>query len=228
MTTDPERGRGEGRGAGAESWLRLSEGLVGGVHHALNNRMAALRAVGQVVETDLPANHPLAGALEAELDRLEETASLLSLLRGGEDSFLPIQVEDVLRQAARLFGMHHALRDRELEVESSPGLLPVLGSPERLLRGILLMIAATARDGARRIALRADGDERVVRITVSPLEADAPQDDPDLQGIGFPAIEQVLERAGATGSVEGGEMRATILTLPEARRMEKEGTTNVE
>ena len=32
------------------NWLRLSEGLIGGIHHALNNRMGALSGAAQVLE----------------------------------------------------------------------------------------------------------------------------------------------------------------------------------
>lgn len=201
---------------GAEGWLRLSEGLVAGVHHALNNRMAALRAVGQVLETDLPANHPLAGALTTELVRLEQTAGVLALLTADEPDEVPFQISDVIRDAARLFELHHSLRDLRLETSFADGLLPVLGQPWRVLRAILLLIAVAARDGARGIRLRADGDERVVRVR---LEGEAGEDyAAETLSIGDAEVDAAVRGAGGSFTREGRGLEMTLLTLPEARR----------
>src|SRR5690606_34296493 len=95
---------------------RATDALIAGLHHAVNNRMAALGAVGQVLETDLAAEHPLAGAIAEELQRLESTAGLLRLLVQG-DGPEPVQLELVVRDAAQLLQMHHELRDLSLDVE---------------------------------------------------------------------------------------------------------------
>lgn len=219
-----EDGQGlERSGGGAESWLRLSEGLVAGVHHALNNRMAALRGVGQVMEADLPPNHPLAGALVTELQRLEETASLLALLGLREEGLVPFQVESVVGEATKLFEMHHALRDRRLVTQVSDGLFPVLANPGDLLRGILLMLASTAGEMAGEIRLSATGDERTIRITVTTSDQHGSEalDDPELQPLPLAAIQRIVEKAGATVSRDGGAgggIALTLLTLPEARK----------
>lgn len=212
-------------GGGAASWVGLSEGLISGVHHALNNRMAALRAVGQVVEADLPPDHPLAGALATELQRLEETVGLLSLLGEDDRGPEPVQVADVVADAVRLFEMHHSLRDLPLYTEIDPGLLPVLTRPPALLRGLLLLLALGARAKPRDLRLTAEGDERVVRITVVPGEPrDQEENDGEPRAISVADLEKVFEEAGGTLSAEtdGGERRlqATVLTLPEARRRE--------
>lgn len=194
----------------------MSEGLIAGVHHALNNRMAALRAVGQVLETDLPANHPLAGALTTELQRLEQTAGVMALLTPDEPDQVPFQISDVVRDAASLCELHHSLRDLRLEYSMADRLLPVLGQPWRVLRAILLMIAAAARKGAPEIRLWAEGDERVVRVT---LEAKGGEEYGDQTlSVADADVEAAVRGAGGSFARDGERLQMTLLTLPEARR----------
>lgn len=213
-----------------EGWLRLSEGLIAGVHHALNNRLASLSAVGQVVESDLPADHPLSGALSEELDRIEASVAILRLLSGGRSSAEPVLLESVLDDAGRLFGLHHALRDLRLEVESAPSLLPLYTDPNELLRAVLMMMAVAGR--------RALGGDGIVRVTVSGdesgvevvVEGRGPSDGDveALAGIVPESASVQLVAAGGELSVsEEGDalsLRASLPTLPEVRRREAAGS----
>lgn len=217
--------RGEGAGANG-SWLKMSEGLIGGVHHALNNRMAALRAVGQVVETDLDPGHPLAGAMTAELDRLEQTVALLRMLGIPEQGRFPIPIDGILADAARLFEIHHALRELELETECAEGLLPVYIEPDSLLRGLVLMYGLGGKQCGK-LRTTVSGDERTVVIRTEgsgqPPEWQARD---ELDGVTEAGLHTALERAG--GRVTAVEtdpfvVELELLTLPEARRREAEG-----
>lgn len=215
-----------GSGKGAESWLPLSEGLIAGIHHALNNRMAALRAVGQVVDADLPFDHPLSGAMAGELERLERTAELLALLTPGDAGLEPVLVDEVVGNAVRLFEMHHSLRDRRVEARYAPGLLPVLGNRADLLRALLMMLAIAGRDRGGDLRIEVEGDARVVRLSVvGENGVEPPEGDPGLRSVSLSGLEQVLQRAGASLTEGAGpdRIQAAILTLPEARRIEREG-----
>ena len=78
---------------GEESpWIELSDGLVAGIHHALNNRMAALGGAVQVLQGDIEVEHPLISLLSTEVRRLEGTASLLRYLSHGDGTFEPVQL----------------------------------------------------------------------------------------------------------------------------------------
>lgn len=213
--------------SGAGSWLRLSEGLIAGVHHALNNRMAALSAVGQVLEADLPASHPLANALSAELQRLENTAGMLRLLVSTGDAE-PIQVESVTADLSRLFFMHHALRDLALDVEIAQGLYPLWVEPSALLRALSILTAVAGRHAAtghQQVSLRATGNAVTVEIAVYARgSAEGDEFRNELGGVDAESAGALLREWGGEVEAEQSaqELRLTLRlpTLPEARRRE--------
>src|SRR5690606_13153679 len=163
--------------AADSSWVRLSDGLIGGIHHTLNNRMAAMSAVAQIVESDLPEDHPLTGSMLRELRRFESSVTLLTLLMGSEGAE-PVQVETIVAGAARLFEMHHSMRDLQLRVEMASELYPLYLEASALRRALMIVLAVAsrrARAGNREVVLEVVGDERAVVITVSAVgDADAP------------------------------------------------------
>lgn len=204
------------------AWERMGEGLVAGVHHALNNRMASLRAVGQVLEADLPPSHPLAGALTGELDRLEKTTKLLALLGVSEQQQLPIPIGDVLNEARSLYEIHHSLRDITLRIEVAQNLLPVMVNPSALLRGVMLAIAHVAPTRGD-VEIFAAGDEKVVRIVVEGRAADSEMSGPAIPSVTIEEVRAEVETAGATIQAVGDDSVALdVLTLTEARRREAE------
>ena len=222
-----------GESIGWKSGLDLSEDLIAGIHHTLNNRMAALSAVAQVLEADLPASHPLAGAMTAELQRLEGTVSLLSLLTGGEEGE-PVLLEGVVAELTKLFAMHHSLRDQRLEVKLPPNLYPLWIAPAALRRALMVMLAIggrAAREGENVVELTAEGDARIVEVCVLSVGArrngSREGEDIGMAGGAAPGAGALLAPGG--GSVEEVEMdggwalRAELLTLPEARSREAAG-----
>lgn len=232
---EPHDPTGAGMPSSDEAWLTVSDGLLAGVHHALNNRMAALTAVAQVLESDLPRDHPLASALSGEAERLERTVSLLRALPRGRGAPEPVQLGDVLRTVVQLFGMHHAVRDVSCEVVEEPGILPLWIEPATLTHALLVLTTVAGwharglRDG--KVVVRCAGGADLVTVTVQTQgeveDGAAREDDPDgpLGRIDVRAVAEMLAAAG--GEVEGGKepgggWRATarLLTLPEARRRE--------
>src|SRR5690606_15134975 len=152
-----------------DSWLWLSDGLIDGIHHALNNRMAAMSGAAQVPEADLPPGHPLAGVMARELHRFDETARLLHRLTSGWREFKPVQVEDNVSASRQLFEIHHAYRDLKLEISSEPGLLPMWTQPAGLLRAVLLMLAAAANGGGSgdgEVKMTVNGDDAIIETSI--------------------------------------------------------------
>lgn len=217
------------------AWVRLSEGLAAGIHHALNNRTAALGGAAQVLESDMKGEHPLMELLLSEIRRLESTTGLLRLLGPSDGGFEPVQIGDVLEQARGLFEIHHDLRNLRLDIETADGLLPVWSAPVGLLRTVMMMLAAIgdsvsrtsaemSESAERAISLKVSGDTAMVRIV-----AEMPD---GLTEAELPAIrmEDAAEMArGIYGSLEASEGAGSpqwtllLLTLPEARRREREG-----
>jgi hypothetical protein len=224
------------RESGYESWSRLNDGLIAGVHHAINNRMGALSAVSQVLEADLPAGHPLAGALREEIRRLEAATEVLRLLiTEGEGE--PVQVETVVGQAKSLVELHHSLRDLELEIRLAEGLYPLWIDPAALRRALAILVAVAGRraaSGDRKVTLAVTGTPQEVQILVTAEGNLAPGAGGDFgsetEAKGLDRIEEeaagaLLERWwGKFDRVddEGGRvsLRITLPTLPEARRRE--------
>jgi hypothetical protein len=213
-----------------DSWIRLSDGLIAGVHHTLNNRLGALSAVSQIIESDLPANHPLAGALNAEIHRLEISVGVLRLLSGGAGDPQPLQVGSTIEDASRLLSLHHGLRDVRLDVSVDDTLLPLWTDPSHLLRALLLMMAVAGRranggDGTVRVA--ATGDAKTVRIEVEASGGDETAGSYGLVGVEVDGAEVLLKAAGGEletkVGAEGITMSAILPTLPEVRRREAAG-----
>lgn len=213
---------------GADSWLRISEGLIAGVHHALNNRMAALSAVGQVLEADLPASHPLANALSGEIQRLENTAGMLRLLISSRDPE-PVQLEAITSDLSRLFFMHHALRDLALDIEIAEGLYPLWVDPAALLRALTILTAVAgerAATGNQRVRVGATGTPVTVEIAIH-AEGSADEEEfssRELNGVEWGGAGALLRDWGGEVEMEerGDELilKLRLPTLPEARRRE--------
>lgn len=213
----------------AEGWDALNDGLVAGIHHALNNRLGTLKAVGQVVEADLAPHHPLSGALAVELERLEAAVELLRLLareKAGPEALL---LEPVVADARRLFEMHHSLREMTLTASLQPGVGPLWIDPADLLRSLLTLTAAAAAATGERaaIGIEATGDAAEVVIVIR-AGGDGDGSAEDLARVGTTEAKRLLERAGGSLETEADPagFAATIRlpTLMEVRRREREGS----
>jgi C4-dicarboxylate-specific signal transduction histidine kinase len=159
------------RAAAAEAWLAASDGLVAGIHHALNNRLGTLSALVQLAagaqdpETDR--------ALRDEMERCGATLRLLGLLpRRPDEAPIPLRLEDLLPDALALVRQHRDVRDVEFTVEFAPALLPVRCVETALVHALLTLLVRaglTARTGGgERVRVGCSGDERFVTVVVEP------------------------------------------------------------
>jgi hypothetical protein len=222
-----EESRGGSSEDGCAVWLGLCDGLVDGIHHSLNNRMAALAGVAQVLETELPPGHPLGGVMTDETRQMESTVALLRTLVRGRDGPAPIQPADALADAKRLFAVHHSLRDLRLEIETDPGVLPLWVEPSRITHALVILVAAAgrrARQGQRTVRVSCAGDERAVAFTVL-AEGGLPdegEEDDRLREVDPAAAGTMLREFGGVLSIqeeaEGIRLELRLPTLLTAQR----------
>ncbi len=219
----------------SESWLELSDDLLAGVGHALNNRVAALSAVSQVIASTTEG--PLTDVLSAESSRLQRAVHLLRLLvRRWAAEPEPIQLTDVLADAAELLGHHPDLRSAAIRVEADPLLPPILSERSSLLHAFCIILAPAAQAaehaGEGAVSVRCSGNAREVRVEIpfhAPRDQAAREENEHPPAAVDPTSARgLLERAGGELSVreEGGEiagLEVRLPTLAEARRREREG-----
>jgi hypothetical protein len=220
-------GPGERPDAAAEgAWLVVSDALLRGVGHAMNNRAAALSAVVQVLATD--AQGPLEGALRSETERLQRVVELLRLLpRRWDSEPEPVLVEDLMPNAIELLSLHSDLPETRYDWRADEPLPPVLAEPSLLTHVLCLLGTVAAREaaqtGARAVAFRGTSTGDVVRVEISLGEANAayaiPGEPAEATDAG--AAEALLARAGGSFRMEtegGLRMSFSLPTLAEARR----------
>lgn len=209
----------EGPLSAEEAWLPVSDALLAGVHHALNNRLATLSALAQLLALGgAPAPET---ALPREMERLGETLRLLGLLprHPGERS-VPLRVPDFLPDALALVAQHRDLREVEFSLEADPEALPVLAEESALIRAVLALLVAVGvaahEGGAGRVAVRLGGDETFVS-----LEAE-PGGDAVGGSLGGAGLTPLWEAAGGEVEITETGVIGRMPTLTEARRRERE------
>jgi hypothetical protein len=159
---------------GAEPvWLMLSDALIGGIAHALSNRIATLSAMAELSRLDPREN--ITPMLRQETGRLEALVQHMRLLAGGGGRELgaeALQLPGLIAEAVALHGYHRELREVEITVESHPAVLPVNAERARMLHALLLMLTASSsaareykKPGAKlRVSCEGEGSSVLVRI----------------------------------------------------------------
>lgn len=219
-----------------EAWLEVSDDLLQGVGHALNNRVAAMTAVGQVLAATTEG--PLTTALSAESSRLQRAVQLLRLLvRRWDAEPEPLTVQDVLDDVTELVSHHPRVHTAGLRVEAEAGLMPVRAERSSLTHAFCLLLAPAAEAAERRgedsVPVRCSGTEQEVLVEIpfsSPAAGggeEAGYDPPPGAEVDPRSARGLIQRAGGELSVreEAGEPVALLVRLPtlvEARRRERE------
>jgi hypothetical protein len=197
-----------------DDWRTISEELLQGLVHALNNRVAALSAFVELAKLGDEEGDPLT-VLPVEIAQLLRVNALFALLPERKAEAEALDLRAVLDDAIRLHEHHPRLRSAQVDVsfEGAPG---VVRAPRwALVRAMVMLVHAAKRDaesnpsrgGAR---IRVNGDEDSVAVHVAAIAAPSP----DLVALAV--------RCGGRVVRAGDELVLTLPSLRALRRRERE------
>ena len=199
---------------GAAEWLALSEALVAGLVHALNNRVTALSVCAELAALG-DAEMLRGGVLVTEVARLQRVATLIGLLPARSHPAEAMEIGPVLDDAIAIHAQHPRTRAIESTVELEGAVQPVRAPRWALLRLLLLLLDAAkaeAQDAGRTaVMLQLSSDDQSVRVRVRARER---------------AGAYAAEMARLCGGVlarDGEQLVLTVPSLPELRRRERMG-----
>lgn len=197
-------------------WQALSESLLRGLVHALNNRLTALAAFGELAalgDPEFAADRVLPG----ELGRMQALGALFRLLVNDEGPAEALELRLVTDEALALHAHHAGSRRVRCRVEWE-GTPPTVRAPRWAILRLLLALVETGRRAAEE-----RGDDTVVlRVTANDewvalcLDGAVPLP-PSRYAIGM------AERCGATPSPEAIRL-PTLLELRRRERSAREAT----
>ena len=199
----------EGETAALREWMQLSDALLRGLVHSLNNRITALSAVGELAEM---GEHDLATAamVPGELGRMRQLASLFRLLVSDEAPPSAIEVGPVVDDALAMHTHHTRLRTVQCDLMRTDAGIPVRAPRWALFRLLLVLVEegkrSAEREGLDRTMLRLSGDEQWLELQVDGAEL-------------TPYAAAMARLCGADAAV--GDAVARIPTLLEVRRLER-------
>jgi hypothetical protein len=201
-----------------DDWSTISNDLLQGLIHALNNRVAALSAFLELARLG-DAVDPLA-ELPGELAQLQGLSTLFALLPERRTQAEALELPAALDDAIQLHEHHPRLRAERCEVRYEGIAVPVRVSRWALVRTLVMLIHAAKRGGeaarghATSIVVRADDSTMSVRVRAA---ADASCD-----------LIAAAELAGGSIAREGETLVFRLPSLAELRRREREGGTRRE
>jgi C4-dicarboxylate-specific signal transduction histidine kinase len=202
--------------AASDEWVVLSDALLAGMVHALNNRVTALSVCAELAAMG-DEQMITGGVLAGEVARLQRACALLGLLPERVVRPEALELAPLLDDAIALHAHHPRFRAIECLVERQEGLAPVRAPRWALFRLLLVLVDAAKRaldDGAApRIALRLSSDSEVVRLHVA-TTADA----------GAYGAALAL-RCGGAMTRDGDDLVLTLPTLAALRRRERDQST---
>lgn len=116
--------------------------LAAGVAHELNNPLTVLMGYSEIMtEEPEPRVQKYAGMMLTEARRMKQIIeSLVRFWRPSAEQTEEIQVEQLLRDIARLHRAELAAKGIELTLEVQPGLPPILGSYEQIQQVVMQLI----------------------------------------------------------------------------------------
>jgi len=197
-----------------DDWPTLSNDLLQGLVHALNNRLSALGALMELARLRDERIDPLA-ELPTEIAQLQGLSGLFALLPERRANAEALELPAALADAMRLHEHHLGLRAEWCEVRYEGAPVPVRAPRWALVRTFVMLVHAAKRSGeatnergAVRIIVRSD--ESTVSVCVR-TDADASRD-----------LLDAGERAGGEFRREDDLLVFRIPTLTELRRRERE------
>jgi hypothetical protein len=198
--------------AGSAEWLSLSDDLLAGLVHALNNRVTALSVFAELITLG-DSQMASGGLLATEVGKLQRLSALMAMLPARSQAAEALEVDPVLNDAIALHAQHPRLRAIECVLERSGELPPLRAARWVLLRLLLLVVhaARVAAEAARRerVTLHLAGDADSVSLRAFALD----------DGGAYAAALAV--RCGGALLQVGDELQLTLPSLREVRRREQ-------
>jgi hypothetical protein len=196
-----------------DDWSTISNDLLQGLIHALNNRVAALSAFMELARLGDSSVNPLA-ELPTEITQLRGVSSLFALLPERRTDAEALELTAALDDALRLHEHHPRLRAERFEVRYEGTPLPIRAPRWALVRTLVMLVHAAkhsgettrGQDGAS-IVVRSDESTASVRVSASANVS------PDLLA--------AAERTGGEITREGDMLIFRIPSLTELRRRER-------
>ena len=196
---------------GASEWLALSDDLLAGLVHALNNRVTALSVCAELAGLgDLEMVKD--GVLLSEVARLQRVSVLIGCLpaRGLAEA---LDIGPVLDDALALHAHHPGTRRIECTVRVGDGMQPVRAPRWALLRLMLTMVDAAKGDaqeaGRGSVSIEMSSGAECVRLTT------------DAGGTEGAYAGEMAAVCGGVLLREAGRLVLTLPTLIEVRRRER-------
>jgi hypothetical protein len=196
-----------------DDWATLSNDLLQGLVHALNNRLSALGALMELARLRDDAIDPLA-ELPTEIAQLHGLTGLFALLPERRADAEALELPAALDDAVRLHDHHLRLRAERCEVRFEGTPTPVRAPRWALVRTLVMLVHAAKR--SREAGSERDGAPIVVRTddtTVSVCVRTPANASHDLL--------VTAERAGGEVRREVDLLVFRLPTLTELRRRER-------
>lgn len=191
---------------GADQWMALSDALLAGLVHTMNNRVTALSVCAELAQ--LGDQQMIAdGMLSAEVRRLQRATELMALLPARPREPEALELRPLLEDAIDLHAHHPLLRSIECKVEVDGAMQPVRAPRWALLRLLLLLVdaaKAAVGESERATCVRLGSDAAAARVCVKAA------------GDGGSYGAEMSALCGGTLAREGDDL---VLTLPSLKRL---------
>ena len=198
--------------AALADWVELSDALLRGLIHALNNRITALGAFAELAVAGDEEFTP-GKILPDEMQRMQQVNRMFRLLLADDQAPEALELAPVIDDAMALHAHHPRLRSLGCELRRGRNVLPVRAPRWALVRLVLLLI-----EGAK-VAHEARGED------VALLHLDGTEDVVTLacRFVGeLPAYAVAMaELCGGSLRAEHEEAKLTLPTLLALRRSER-------
>jgi hypothetical protein len=206
---------------GAAEWLALSDDLLAGLVHALNNRVTALSVCAELAgfgDKQMLSD----GILLAEVARLQRASALVGMLpaRGLPEA---LEIAPVLHDAIAIHSHHPRMRAAECSVDVQSGMEPVRVPRWALLRALLFVVDAAKRGVQGPGAQTSEPTTATVRLRTADGVVQVRAPAREIEGT---YATEMASLCGGALEREGGELVLTLPTLTELRRRER-GTGRV-
>jgi len=202
--------------AAAAQWAELSDALLAGLVHMLNNRVTALSVCAELAA--LGDDEMIAGGvLTSEMQRLQHASALLGLLPARPHQPEALELRPVLDDAIALHSHHPRTRLVKCDVDVAGAMQPVRAPRWALLRLMLVLVdaaKATASDEGCPAGIRLSSDERHARVHVRTT------------GDAGPCGAAMTTLCGGELARQGDELVLTLPTLRSLRERERDTTSN--